>query len=454
MEPSFFLSYWRPWNEDSSLIDSWGDYLRDTSLVDYGTKKIGSFIQQASRDNVRAIEEASQMQAKATVASGMMQAKAIEQASKMIGFKIDGVSNELKFLNRRLDIAVEQQRINQLNLEELLSIPDSEKERMKTIKTGIHFFMASSNDPDLFDDALEEFMKALDMKKQDYFVLHKIGCIYLFSQKHLDPEKALDYFIRAGKYAAADCLTNSSVGSEKLKGDFNYIDSTSDRKHIRLLAADSYDKAALTSYILGDDSQAVHFQELAVKNHREGKNLFNLAKYQFRIGDNNAINRLNDAVELDPDMLNAIFCDADIVSSTLIPDFVNKKWAELGNDIEEAIIEQLSTDYYNDAPSYRLKHRLPDSAYKFFVKEKKYSEAKRLMSIYGMDKRDIERIAKMDSELTKAGVSLLRLCKSEEERSSVREALSPSFLQNVKSIDDYDEIYGNTLAFIKSYKSN
>ena len=170
----FLLSYWRPWDESSSYIDSWGNYLRDTSLADYGADKIGSFIQQASRDNIRAIEEASQKQAKATIASGMIQAKAIQEAAKMIGFKLDDVSNELKFLNRRMDIAIEQQRINQLNLEDLLRIPNSEKERLNIIKNGVHFFSAASKNPDLLDDALEEFLKAEAMKKQDYFVLHKI----------------------------------------------------------------------------------------------------------------------------------------------------------------------------------------------------------------------------------------------------------------------------------------
>jgi tetratricopeptide (TPR) repeat protein len=291
------------------------------------------------------------------------------------------------------------------------------------------------------------------MKKQDYFVLHKIGCIYLFSQKHLAPEIALDYFIRAGKYASADCLSNSSVGNEQLKGDFNYIDSSSDRKHICLLAADSYDKAALTSYILGNDRRAVHFQELAVENHKEGKTLFNLAKYLFRIGDKNAVDRLNDAIELDPDMLNAIFCDVDIVSSPLIPDFVNRKWAELGNAIEEAIIEQL-TIKYSDTPSSYLKRYLPDSAYHYLVKEKKYSEAKRLMAIYDMEKREFERIAKMDSEIRDAIISLCLSCKSKEDSISIREACRPSFLENVKSIEDYEEIYANTLAFIKSYRAN
>lgn len=449
----FLLSYWRPWDENSSFVDSWGDYLRDKSLVDYGTDKLGSFIQQASRENVQAIEEASQKQVKATIASGMLQAKAIQDAANKIGFKLDNVSNELKFLNRRMDIAIEQQRINQLNLEELLRIPDSEKERLKTIKAGVHFFMASSNDPDLFDDALEEFMKALEMKKQDYFVLHKIGCIYLFSQKHLNPEKALDFFIRAGKYAAADSITDSSVGSEKLKGDFNYIDSTSDRKQICLLAADSYDKAALTSYILGDDGQAVHFQELAVKSHTEGKNLFNLAKYLFRIGDNNAIDRLNDAIELDPGMLNAIFCDADIVSSPLIPDFVNQKWAELDNSIEESIISLLQKQNSNNRIDL-LRIELTKKAYDC-INKKNYAKAKTMTSIIMTDDKTLSDAINKEKVFRKTFEKWVQSTfNTSSEAKPYMGLLQNVILKDAKSLDEFYRNYNEGMAFINNYHNN
>ena len=281
MEPSFFLSYWRPWNEDSSFIDSWGDYLRNTQLVKYGADMIGDFIKQASHENVRAIQEASDKQVRVTVAAAQAQIKAIREAATMIGFKLDAVTDELRFMNRRMDIALEQQRLNQLSLEELLRIPDSEKERLKIIKQGVHFFIASQNDSDLLEDALQEFIKAEQMKPQDYFVLHKIGSIFLFSKNHLNPTKALEYFVRAGKYAAADAKTGSSVGSNKLKGDFDYIDSASDTHQIVLLTSDAYDKAALSSYILGKDEDAVQYQEQAVKYCKSGETLFNLAKYLY-----------------------------------------------------------------------------------------------------------------------------------------------------------------------------
>ena len=147
MEPGFLLSYWRPWDENSSFIDSWGDYLRDTSLIDYGAEKIGKHIKDASREQIYAIENASRQQSEATLKAAEMQAmvaakigsvqtEAIQKAAKMIGYQLEDTKKELSFLNRRMDIIREQQRLGlmlQDNIAQLLKIPDSEKERQQAI---------------------------------------------------------------------------------------------------------------------------------------------------------------------------------------------------------------------------------------------------------------------------------------------------------------------------------
>lgn len=352
MEPSFFLSYWRPWNENTSLVDSWGDYLRDTSLVDYGVDRIGEHIQRASRDQVYAIEEASKRQAHVTAQAAKMQAmamakvgaaqvEAIQKAATMIGYQLEDTKKGLVFLNRRMDIVIEQQRVGlmlQNNIAQLLKIPDSEKERQQAITLGIQFFVNASKDPDLFDDALEEFLRAESMKKQDYFVLHRIGCIYLFTQKHLDIPKALDYFLRAGKYSSvesdpsalrlANILTNS-INSE-------YTKNTSDQKSIQLLAGDSYEKAALASYILGDDEKAIDYQKKAISFNSSPENRFRLGKYLVRVGKKTeAIKQLNSAIERKPELMDAVLSDVDIAGDSRVIDFVNKKVREINFALEE-----------------------------------------------------------------------------------------------------------------------
>ena len=342
MEPSFFLSYWRPWNENSSFVDSWGDYLRDTSMVEYGANLVGDHIREASREQVAAIHQASEQQTEAMKRMSEAQIGAIRQAARNIGFELQ---SGFSFLNRRLDITIEQQRLSlmlQKNISDLLMIPDSEKERQQAITLGIQFFVNASKDPDLFDDALEEFLRAEQMKKQDYFVLHRIGCIYLFVKKHLNPQLAMDYFARAGKYAAVesnpDALRLVNLLTNSINGD--YSSQTSDPKQIMLLAADSYEKAALASYIIGNNEKAVSFQEKALKYEESAHNSFTLAKYLIRSGDiDQAMKRLEWAIDEDPVMMGAVFCDADIAAVPQTVTLVNLKNSEMDNSLEEVLLD-------------------------------------------------------------------------------------------------------------------
>jgi hypothetical protein len=121
--------------------------------------------------------------------------------------QMSDINETLVFLNRNMDIQVEQQKLSNLllqNIAELLRVPDSEKERQHSIELGIKFFVNASKDEDLYSDALDELLKAESLMKQDYFVLHRIGCIYLYVNKYINPEKALDYFLRAAKYASVE----------------------------------------------------------------------------------------------------------------------------------------------------------------------------------------------------------------------------------------------------------
>lgn len=352
MEPSFFLSYWRPWEENSSFIDSWGDYLRDTSLIDYGANKIGSYIQQASREQSYAIEEASKRQLRATVESAKMQAivmqkigavqvEAIQKAATMIGYQLEDAKKELGFLNRRMDIVIEQQRVGlmlQNNIAQLLKIPDSEKERQQAITLGIQFFVNAAKDPDLFDDALEEFLKAESMKKQDYFVLHRIGCIYMFTQKHLDVPKALDYFLRAAKYSVVESDPSALRLANILTNSINtdYTKNTSDPKSIQLLAADSYEKAALAYYVLGNDITAIEYQKKAISLNSNPDNCFKLGKYLVRSGNiAEGVKQLNRAIDRKPELMDAILSDIDTAGNSRVLDLVNKKVREVDSALEE-----------------------------------------------------------------------------------------------------------------------
>ncbi len=206
--PSFIFSYWRPWKENSNMFDSYLDYSRDTALVKYGADTVGNYINQASKEQVQAINQLGQ---------------AIGRGMNVLSNQLADISVKLGFLNRNMDIQIEQQKLSNLFLENitvLLRVPDSEKERQHSIELGIKFFVNAQKDSDLYADALEELLKAESLMKQDYFALHRIGCIYLYVEKYINPEKALDYFLRAAKYASIESDPEAMRLVNALSGNF------------------------------------------------------------------------------------------------------------------------------------------------------------------------------------------------------------------------------------------
>ena len=213
LKPSFVFGYWRPWKEDSKFFDSYFDYVKDVSLVKYGADTVGRYINQASKEQIQAINHLGQ-----TIGRGM----------NVLSNQMSEINDNLVFLNRNLDIQIEQQKLSNLllqNIAELLRVPDSEKERQHSIELGIKFFVNAQKDKDLYEDALEQLLKAEILMKQDYFVLHRIGCIYLYVEKYINPEKALDYFLRAAKYASVESDPKAVRLANALTKNFSTVNS-------------------------------------------------------------------------------------------------------------------------------------------------------------------------------------------------------------------------------------
>lgn len=211
--PSYVFGYWRPWNENSNLFNSYLDYVRDTSLVKYGADTVGKYINIASKAHMQNINELGQ---------------AIGRGMNILSNQMSDINETLFFLNRNIDIQIEQQKLSNLllqNIVELLRVPNTEKYRQLCIEQGLKFFVNAEKDPDLYTDALEELIKAESLMKQDYFVLHRIGCIYLYAEKYINPEKAFDYFIKAAKYSIIESNPKAMRLANVLNQ--NYITSNS-----------------------------------------------------------------------------------------------------------------------------------------------------------------------------------------------------------------------------------
>lgn len=337
--PMLIGSYWRPWKPDSNLADSFLDFIKDKSLVRYGSTLVGdridngvnSFVKAVgalSEKQISAIESAAAGQRKAIEAASVQQIAAINNVADMLGERVDKVSQELGFMSRSLDMLHEQQRLSNKLLNEiveLLKIPDIEKERQYCITNGIKFFINASQNEELFEDSLEEFLKAEKMRKQDYFVLYRIGCIYLYVPQFYEPEKALDYFRRALKYSSVEIPQESARMNNPLANSLNFFDYN-DISSIRLIASDSASKAAFASYVLGKDSDAVQYQTRANEYLPSLAGLIILSKYQVRNGDtDSAIRNISSVISENPALFSSVFADYDLMLSKDVVDYIERE---------------------------------------------------------------------------------------------------------------------------------
>lgn len=343
--PSFYLGYWRPWKEDANLFNSYLDYIKDVSLVKYNADTIGKYINQASDENIQAINNLG-----ASIGSGM----------NILSNQLNDVVESLNFLNKKIDISIEQQKLSNILLQDILSllnVPDSEKERQQSIDLGVKFFINSKNDKDLYADALEEFLKAETLMKQDYFVLHKIGYIYLYVEEYINPELALSYFTRAAKYAIVD---NDS--------DINYLKS---------IASDSYEKAAFCAYVLGQFERAVENQTKAVKQDNGAEKTFLLAKYQARNGNiQEAINNLDISIDKKPELIDGVFSEIDLANEIKIIKLIETKNINSNRLIDELIKNYNSTNFLGKEIFIQKLNQIKKFSYQLKLEEFKILENK------------------------------------------------------------------------------
>ncbi len=180
------------------------------------------------------------------------------------------LENIASVLTWKFQEIIEQQKITNLllgNISILLRIPDIQKERQYYVEQGLKFFQNARADKSFYDDSLENLLKAEQIEKTDYFTLQRIGMIYLFSAKHLDLSKAIDYFLKSAKYSYGETHSFSSQTNNYLENDLNsdvsrQIRTTLDiKKH----TANSYLYASQCYYLKNDYKNALTCAQNAYK---------------------------------------------------------------------------------------------------------------------------------------------------------------------------------------------
>ena len=244
------------------------DYLRDFSLQKYTAEATGQFIQRASSDQVAAVGRlGAQFQSSIAAQTSQITSGIAAQTSQITS----ALSSGFAVLSDRLGALQESQRATMMltaNVAQLLRIPDSEKQRQHTIELGLKFLSNAQHDQDLFKDALEEFLKAEKLQAQDYFVLQKIGMIYLYVPALVDLQQAADYLTRSGKYAAVEGHANSATSAALLTKDpTEDLDQQPGLQPVDIarMAAESYTAASRAQYALGNPPTALQLAQKAVK---------------------------------------------------------------------------------------------------------------------------------------------------------------------------------------------
>ena len=360
--PSYFFGYYRPENDNPTFLDNYLGYVRDVSLVRYGADTVGNYISQASEEQVGAINRLGQ-----SIGRGM----------NVLKNQMSDINSSLSFLNRNIDLQIEQQKLSNLllqNMVELLRVPDSEKERQHSIELGIKFFTNARKDSDLYADALEELLKAETLMKQDYFVLHRIGCIYLYVENFINPEKALDYFLRAAKYASIESDPEAIRLVNALSNNLNPIND--DINQIQALASDSYEKAAFAAYVIGQFDKAVKYQEKSLNLQYSSKNSFILSKYQVRNNNiNEAINSLSQAIDEMPELAIAVFKEIDLLNEPEVLKLIEQKNILINKKIDDIIEKWSKVESTKAQTVISLLNELKEKSYEIKIKEAiKYTE--------------------------------------------------------------------------------
>ncbi len=230
--PGFPVTFWNPYAAGSpETRERWINYLQDASLAKYTADSIGYFVQRTSRDQIAAADAAARevcgniQQGVARVGGGLLavadELRVLQgeqqETNRLLqlthefhsetNWQLSEANKLLRAIDQRNGLVLEEARTASLllrNIAQVLRIPESQKQRQLHIELGLKFLNNGRFDADLYRDSLREFLAAESLMPSDYFVLQRVGMLYLFAPPVVDLPKAVDYFTRAGKYAVVE----------------------------------------------------------------------------------------------------------------------------------------------------------------------------------------------------------------------------------------------------------
>ncbi len=295
----------------------------------------------------------------------------------------EGIGRMHSMLDWKTDVIIENQRISNFylgNIISILKIPDSQKQRGYYVEQGMNFLQNAMDEgpkSDYYRDALEDLLKAKDIEEKDFFVLHKLGLIYLNSSTHLDAEKAAESFKSSIRYARA--LLKVAKNAKEILYD---KEKTFSKERILIEMASALDYASRCYYITGNLSEAIDLikqaHELFPGNPEYG---FQLAKYlAANRNEHDAFEILKKVLEIDKYYSVKILTDEDFTSKAIIVEQLQNLLQNLISEASEKL-RHLSSIIRSETLA---KKRLMDLQDLF--KEKTYLNARTVLT--GLKKID------------------------------------------------------------------
>ena len=282
-------------NSFSTFIDN------DTQEVDDDNNSPIDFQEFLTEDYELLIQQADPEQTSLIEENLAIACYSIEYGIKRLNLVIERTNdilvNGFDTINAKLLLMIEEQRLGNVlldNIAQLLRIPDVQKERQYLLENGIKFLKNAVYDNDLFEHALDNLLKAKSIESTDYFTLHRIGQIYLFSPDHIDFKLAEKHFRQAYKFAIVETRENAVQTK-------NYLDSNlDDRKDLKKQvgqipgilhqAVECLIYASIASYLQGNFAQAVlDMEQVDELTPNRGEIQFLLAKYLAAAGEKHQI---------------------------------------------------------------------------------------------------------------------------------------------------------------------
>lgn len=196
----------------------------------------------------------------------------LENGFDLISDGLQGVENAVYHLTDTLDthlkMMIDEQRYNNIlseNIALLLKVANSQKERQLNIEKGLKFFNDSLRDPSFFEYSLKFFENAIKDDDTDYFVLDKIGLIYLCSKQHKNYDEAIKHFTKAVKFSKVDTHPSSIRLANILVGDVTrpLKNQTTTIDYIKYITGQSLLWISIAYYEQGKFPEAIKFGQEA-----------------------------------------------------------------------------------------------------------------------------------------------------------------------------------------------